>query len=231
VTKGEVLALRLARAAGLKAADAQLVDSGGSAVALIRRFDRPASGGRLMYISAATLLGVDPQDPTAHTYTEIIDSLRQYGADAPADIEELWRRIAFFILINNVDDQLRNHGFLHATRGQWRLSPAFDVNPFPDRVRELKTWISEEAGPAASIDALMSVTPYCRIERATARRILAEVERAVSRWRKYGREIGMTDRELDQFADAFEHGERDAARRIAGSATIDHCVSNVLVEA
>ena len=55
--------------------------------------------------------------------------------------------MAFFILITNVDDHLHNHGFLHASHGQWRLAPAFDLNPFPDRVRELKTWISEETGP------------------------------------------------------------------------------------
>ena len=38
---------------------------------------------------------------------------------------------------------LHNHGFLHVETGKWRLSPAFDVNPFPDRERELKTWITE----------------------------------------------------------------------------------------
>ena len=37
----------------------------------------------------------------------------------------------------------------HASRGQWRLAPAFDLNPFPDRVRELKTWISEDTGREA----------------------------------------------------------------------------------
>jgi len=111
-----------------------------------------------MYVSAATLLGIDVGAPTEHTYTEIVDAIRQHGADAQADIEELWRRIAFSILINNVDDHLHNHGFLHVAKDLWRLSPAFDINPFPERQRELKTWISEEAGPAASIDALMAAT-------------------------------------------------------------------------
>ena len=41
VTKGEVLALRLATAAGIGAAEARLVESKGSPVALIWRFDRP----------------------------------------------------------------------------------------------------------------------------------------------------------------------------------------------
>ena len=124
----------------------------------------------------------------------------------------LWRRIAFSILITNVDDHLRNHGFLHVDRGQWRLAPAFDVNPFPDRVRELKTWVSEDAGPEATIEALLSALPYFRIAAPRAGEILREVEHAVAQWRPVGRSLGMSTHELDQFADAFEHEERAAAR-------------------
>lgn len=212
-TKGEVLALRLARAAGVTAAEAQLINNEAGPVAVVRRFDRTAEGARLAYISAATMLGSVADGTEQHTYTEIIDSIRQHGAEAQADIDELWRRIAFSILITNVDDHLRNHGFLHVAHGQWRLAPAFDVNPFPERARELKTWISEDTGAEASIDALMSITRYCRIATTKARQILAEVERAVSSWRQQGQAIGMTAAELDQFADAFEHQERDAVRR------------------
>lgn len=213
VTKGEVLALRLARKAGINAAEAQLVDSDGAPVAVIRRFDRPEEGGRLLYVSAATMLGAEPRDPGEHAYTEIVDALRQYGARVQADVEELWRRIAFSILITNIDDHLLNHGFLHVSRGQWCLAPAFDVNPFPERVRELKTWISEDAGPYATVEALLSVAPYFRISRVRASEVLHEVENAVATWRVDGRSLGMTDAELDQFADAFEHSEREAAQR------------------
>ena len=132
-----------------------------------------------------------------------------------SDIEELWRRMAYFVLITNVDDHLHNHGFLHASRGQWRLAPAFDINPFPDRVRELKTWISEDTGPEATIEALLSVLPYFRISRARANEILSRIERALSRWREAGLALGMTNQELEQFAEAFEHPEREAARKAA----------------
>jgi len=214
VTKGEVLAMRLARRAGIDAADAKLVDSDGTAVALIRRFDRPQGGGRLMYMSAATMLGAEPGDPGEHSYTEIVDALRQNGAQPAADIEELWRRIAFSILITNVDDHLLNHGFLHVQNGLWRLSPAFDINPFPERVRELKTWISADAGPEATIDALMSVIPYFRITSARAKVILRKVEHSVATWREEARSLGMTASDLDSFADAFEHEQRGAAQRV-----------------
>jgi serine/threonine-protein kinase HipA len=214
VTKGEVLALNLANAAGIAAAKARLINSDGVPVALIRRFDRHVNGERAMYISAATMLGVERTDPNEHSYTEIVDVIRMYGAEVQADIDELWRRIAFSILITNIDDHLLNHGFLHVARGQWRLAPAFDLNPFPERVRELKTWISEDAGPEATIEGLMSVIRYFRIPLKRAKEILGEVERTVASWRRKGRTLGMTDAELDQFADAFEHPERQATRRI-----------------
>ena len=212
VTKGEVLAMTLAKAAGICAAETRLVESDGLPVALIRRFDRTAAGKRIMYVSAATLLGTDSDEPRDHFYTEIVDAIRVHGADSRTDIEELWRRMAFSILITNVDDHLHNHGFLHVNHGQWRLAPAFDVNPFPERVRELKTWISEETGPEATIEALLSVIAYFRIPLVRARAILGETERAIARWQDAGKALGMTHPEIDQFADAVEHPERQAAQ-------------------
>jgi serine/threonine-protein kinase HipA len=214
VTKGEVLALRLANEAGINAAAARVIESDGLPVAVIRRFDRDIDGQRVMYISAATMIGVDRRDPAEHSYAEIADAIRIRGAEAQADIEELWRRIAFSILITNTDDHLLNHGFLHETGQLWQLSPAFDINPAPDRVRELSLWITEETGPDASIGNLMAAAPYFQIRQDRAKAILAKIEKAVSRWRETGRKIGMTDAELDPFTTAFEHPERDALRAI-----------------
>lgn len=213
VTKGEVLAMTLAKAAGLRAAEARLVDSAGVPVALIRRFDRTDTGRRLMYVSAATLLGADPSDTQEHHYTEMVDAIRRHGAQAQIDIEELWRRIALSILITNVDDHLHNHGFLHTNHGHWQLAPAFDLNPFPERLRELKTWISEETGPEATIEALMSVIAYFRLPLPRAKQILRDIDQAISPWRKTARALGMTNQELKAFDEAFEHPERTAAKR------------------
>jgi serine/threonine-protein kinase HipA len=203
VVKGEVLALHLARQAGIRTAKARLIDSDGIPVAIITRFDRRNDGTRIPYCSAATMLGAERNDPTQHSYTEIVDALRVHGADVQADLAELWRRIAFSICINNVDDHLHNHGFLHVGQGQWQLAPAFDINPFPDRERELKTWISPDTGPEASLTALRSVAPYFRISKTQADTILAEVTTAVAKWRSVGTSLGMSPTELDAFADAF----------------------------
>jgi serine/threonine-protein kinase HipA len=210
VTKGEVLAMRLAVAAGIDAAAARLVESDGIPVALVRRFDRTGDGRRIPYASAATLLGAAADGSGEHFYTELADALRRHGAAARDDIEQLWRRLVFSILITNVDDHLRNHGFLHAGRGLWRLAPAFDLNPFPDRARELKTWPSEDTGPAATIEAALAASRFFGVARDRAAEIIREVDAAVSGWRSEARRIGMSRAEIDQFADAFEHEERRA---------------------
>lgn len=157
---------------------------------------------------------IAPGDSGEHTYTEIVDSSRAYGAAAREDIEELWRRVAFSILITNIDDHLHHHGFLHVEHESWRLAPAYDVNSFPDKIRELETGISEDTGPAASVESVMSVAPYFSMTLQRARRILREVESAVATWRHVGAQLNMTPFELDQFADAFEHEERTAAHSL-----------------
>src|SRR5580658_3284424 len=43
--------------------------------------------------------------------------------------------IVFSILISNTDDHLRNHGFLWAGSGGWRLSPTYDLNPVPTDIK------------------------------------------------------------------------------------------------
>jgi serine/threonine-protein kinase HipA len=213
VTKGEVLALHIAQAAGIRASQARIVESDGMPIALIKRFDRSDRGDRIPYVSAATLLGIEDTHEI-HTYTEIVDALKRYSADFQSDARELWRRIALNILINNIDDHMRNHGFLHVDKDLWRLSPAFDINPFPEKRRVLKTWISEGAGEAASIQMLMEAAPYFGIDRACANALLAPVEAAVARWRQIGKNIGLTNRELEAFEPAFEHEERIQARNI-----------------
>jgi serine/threonine-protein kinase HipA len=144
VARGEVLALLLAKEAGLNASEAEVVMSGTQAVALIRRFDRPRAGGRIPYLSAASLLQLDSREDGA--YTQIAEAIDRFSPRPLEDKQELWARICFSMLITNVDDHMHNHGFLHSGGGQWRLAPLFDVNPFPDKEPILKTAVTEATG-------------------------------------------------------------------------------------
>ncbi|TDY22728.1 serine/threonine-protein kinase HipA [Paraburkholderia sp. BL6665CI2N2] len=205
VTRGEVLALHLAAAAGITVAQSRIVMSEDIPVALVRRFDRVANGGRIPYLSAGSMLQASRQEE--HAYTQIADCIIARCVDPKRDLEELWRRLVFNLLITNVDDHVQNHGFLHVEHGQWRLAPAFDINPFPDKDPELKLWLNEDYGPVDSIEAVMNEAPYFRLSADEAKRILNEVRNAVRDWKRVAKSapVGMTDDDLDAFQPAFEN--------------------------
>lgn len=214
VTKGEVLALHLAAAAGIDVAQARIVYTEGTPVAVVRRFDRTSTGGRIPYLSAASMLQARRDEDRA--YTEIADRIVADCADPEHDLAELWRRIVFNLLITNVDDHLVNHGFLHVGHGQWRLAPAFDVNPFPDKDQELKTWLSEDTGPVSSIEEVVHAAAYFWLKPERALRILAQVYGAILRWHDVAltKAVGMVARDLRDFAPAFEHAQMKLAAKL-----------------
>ena len=220
VARGEVLALRLAIQAGIDAAPARIVllgDKGNEVpVAVIRRFDRDSEDGRIPYQSAASLLQAAREED--RSYTEIADAIRSHSLAPNEDVRQLWRRLVFNLLITNVDDHLQNHGFLHVEHGLWRLAPAFDINPFPDKDRESKTWLTEQDGPITDVQMLLARASYFALDEPQALAVLGEVQAAVSSWRHVALspEVGLRAAELDDFAPAFEHEQVDAAAALLG---------------
>lgn len=203
VIRGEVLAMHLAAKAGISVATARVELINGTAVAIIRRFDRTVDGGRIPYLSAATMLQSDGRE-TVHAYTELVDVLLREGSNPIVDIHQLWRRLVFNFLICNTDDHLRNTGFLYNARNHgWRLSPAFDLNPMPGDRRESKTWLTEDSGPIDSREVLMEGAPYFRLDAEQAAAIWAEVAQAVNNWRAVAKGLGMQGTDLVDFEPAF----------------------------
>ena len=207
----EGVALSLARRAGIEVPDGRLEQVAGQRVLIVRRFDR-AGVRRVPFLSAMSMLGADDREP--RSYLEIADALRRHGAAAKPGLAELWRRVAFSILVSNTDDHLRNHGFLYDDGEGWRLSPAYDLNPTPTQIRPrvLRTHIDEYDG-TASLERALATAEYYGLDLERARRIAAEAGRAVSGWRVEARSLGASSRDIARMESAFEHEDL----RLAGS--------------
>jgi serine/threonine-protein kinase HipA len=214
VTRGEILALTLARRAGIQAAEGRVVLLSGQPIALIRRFDRTGAA-RIPYLSAASLL--QSARGAEHSYTEVVDAMHRHGLDPAQDAQALWRRLAYNHLITNVDDHLNNLGFLYAGNGQWALAPAFDLNPFPDKAQSSKTWLSEDTGPITDVSTLLAEAPRFHLSPDRARQVLREVVHSLDSWREVATsaEVGMSPRDVEDFAPAFDHIELDRARQLS----------------
>jgi serine/threonine-protein kinase HipA len=194
--------MTLAAKAGLNVSAARLQDVAGRPVALITRFDR-RDGQRIPFMSAMSLLGLN--DGEEATYTDIAESIRTYSSEPTEDLHELWRRIVFGVLIGNLDDHLRNHGFLYDKDDKWRLSPAYDLNPVPleEKARELTTWISEE-GPDADLDFARRAAPYFALKAERAEAIIIEVSAALKGWQNTARQLGMSAADIAVYATAIQ---------------------------
>ena len=203
IPHGEILALTLAQRAGLNAAFGQLLTVADRSVALIKCFDRVGEH-HFPFLSAMSILGL--KNGETATYTEIAECIRMYSSVPIEDLHELWRRIIFSVLIGNLDDHLRNHGFLYDGDGKWRLSPAYDLNPVPleEKARELTTWISEE-GPEASVDLSRRAAPYFALKDDQAEQIISEVSQATASWREVARNLGMSAADIAAYASAFDN--------------------------
>jgi serine/threonine-protein kinase HipA len=169
---------------------------------LNKRFDRNKKGERIHFASAMTLLGYnDGADFHADvSYLELAEFIIRQGALVKQDLEELWRRIVLNICISNTDDHLRNHGFLLDESG-WRLSPVYDVNPFPEGTG-LTLNITEDDN-SLDTELALSVAEYFRLKPKEAQEILLKVRKAVSKWRKFATELGIARKEQEMMEAAF----------------------------
>ena len=96
---------------------------------LLERFDRIgslATETRLHYLSASAVLDV-PYESSAGSYGELAQAVRRLCADPRFELEQLYRRLVFSLVVDNSDDHVKNHGLLRGVDGRWRLAPAFDL--------------------------------------------------------------------------------------------------------
>jgi serine/threonine-protein kinase HipA len=211
VMRWERVALQLARASGIRVPDSTLHVIDGKPVLVVGRFDR-VRGQRVGYASAMTMLELN--DGEHGSYLDIADVIERLSPDTTRDLQELWRRIAFTVLISNFDDHLRNHGFLRTSSAGWTISPAFDLNPDPrPGPRQLSTAIDFDDN-SARLDTLLDVADVFRLTQADAEQVLREVAAATGTWRIVARATGIPEAGIEEMKPAFEHDEATAARAL-----------------
>lgn len=177
----------------------------------VQRFDR-ANGARRFFASAMTLLRKEQSEGTS--YLELAQFLRSKGdgAHADADLEQLFRRVAFNVAVGNRDDHLRNHGFVLGETG-WRLAPAFDVNPNIDKSEHVLN--IDDADNRPSLETVLTTAAFYGLTEERGKQIVEEVASAVDGWEDAASQTGIARGDVELTAGAFSahaaHRSRAAA--------------------
>lgn len=174
----------------------------------VQRFDR-SGARRRFYASAMALLRKDQSEGTS--YLELAEFLHARGAKdhIEADLEQLFRRVAFNVAIGNRDDHLRNHGFLLTPTG-WRLAPAFDLNPNTERADHVLN--IDESDNRPSLATVIETSEWYVGSKDRGRVIVTEVLHETRKWRQAAQALKIARADIELTATAF--AESDVAHHL-----------------
>jgi serine/threonine-protein kinase HipA len=186
---------RMAVAAGIEMSECRLHREGGRAHFMTRRFDRTDKGEKIHAQSLCAMMHFDFNRPDAYSYEQALATIRRLGMSM-REIEQQFRRAAFNVIGRNHDDHVKNIAYLMNKRGEWSLSPAFDIaysyNPTGAWTSRHQMSINGKRDGFVQ-DDLVALARSGDIKRAKAVAILEEVDAAVARWRSFAAEAGVDE--------------------------------------
>lgn len=145
-----------------------------------------------------TLLGLTDGDNagTNYGYLDIVDFIVQSCTNVEANLQELYRRVAFNICVGNTDDHFRNHGFLLTSKG-WTLSPAYDMNP---TLGEQQSLLISSCSCESDLDILLDASEEYMLDRSTALLIIENVVGVIKDWRQVAIRLQIPKSEIELFS-------------------------------
>lgn len=199
----EYAAMRLAKKCGLNVPQILTLKTLNRDVFLIKRFDRISKNDFVPFFSGLTATGLHEGDYLSWSYAHLVQAIAKLSPHPEKDRIELFKRMIFNVLINNDDDHMRNHGFLHVSDNKWRLSPLYDVVPRSQKTSTFRSAMHIGTyGKEASMRNVLSACDYFGLEQKTAKEIWQELEqKVVSNWKKVFSDSGLNKKEIE----IFEH--------------------------
>ena len=177
----------VAKAAGINMTECRLYREHDRAHFMTRRFDR-VNGHK---IHMQTLCGIAHYDFNmlhAYSYEQAFGIMRRLRLTYP-EAEEFYRRMVFNVVARNQDDHTKNISFLMNRKGEWRLSPAYDMswayNPNGGWTATHQMSINNKWDNITRED-LLTVASEMNVK--GAKKIIDQVVDAVAQWPRFAKE-------------------------------------------
>ena len=176
----------MARRAGIDMSLCRLLEEGGRAHFMTRRFDRDGNIKHHMQTLCA-MAHLDYKQRATHDYSQLLLTIQKLKLGHSA-LEEAFRRIAFNVMAANCDDHSKNFSFLLREGGAWELAPAYDVihayNPNGEWTYQHLMAVNGKFSEITRAD-LLAVADRFGI--GSAPKVLKLVNEAVAAWPEFAR--------------------------------------------
>ena len=198
----------MAREAGIEMTPCRLHQEGGRSHFMTKRFDRTEQGGKLHMQSLGAMAHFDYRQPASYSYEQAIQVIQRLGLSRK-DMQQQVLRAFFNVVGRNCDDHVKNIAFLMDRRGEWSLSPAFDVlyawNPTGEWTSRHQMSINGKREGFERED-LLALASTAGIKKARASQMLDRIIETVRRWPYFAGEAGVPDRRIDEIQ-SNQHAE------------------------
>ena len=184
--------------AGIEMTTCRLHHEGGRSHFMTKRFDRSANGRKLHMQSLGAIAHYDYRQPASYSHEQAIQVIRRMGLSRK-DMDQQVLRAIFNIVARNCDDHVKNMAFLMNRRGEWRLSPAFDIsyawNPSGEWTSQHQMSINGKRDGFERED-LISLAKAADIKKARAEQMIQRVIEVVRRWSEFAGKAGVNDEQI-----------------------------------
>ena len=181
----------MAKAAGIDMNECNLYKENGAYHFMTKRFDREGESGTKLHMqSLGAMAHFDYNEPGMYSYEQAADIIYRIGANQK-DVEKLYRRMIFNVLTRNQDDHVKNISFLMDKRGQWKISPAYDITFAYDNTNR---WLAKHQMSVngkledINLDDMLQCAKRMNISKRKADKIIDEVLLAANNWEVYAKE-------------------------------------------
>lgn len=186
----------MATKAGIDMSECRLLEENGRAHFMTRRFDRDVkSGDKIHMLTLGSLAHFDFNLSGQYGYEDAAVVMRKLGLSYQ-DYERLFRRMVFNVVAWNHDDHVKNISFLMNKKGEWSLSPAYDVtysyNPNGLWTSSHQMTINGKQQDITLNDLVVS-GQMMGIRKKRALFIISEIVTSIGNWEDYAQKAGLPE--------------------------------------
>jgi len=171
--------------------ESRLLSENGRNHFMKRRFDRDADGGKKFVQTFAALTHYDYYESGYHSYERLFMTMKRLGIPKRA-FEEQFRRVVFNIVGCNQDDHVKNFAFMMDRRGNWDLSPAYDLchGEGSEFTRNHQLSINGKTNDFDRQD-LKQLSQYAGLPRGSEKHIIQHTVEEFTRWKTLAVDLGI----------------------------------------
>lgn len=198
----------MAKNAKINISDSFLIQNNGLYHFMTKRFDRYIENDKMKKLhmqSLCALLHLPFEITRAFSYEQVVKTMKDLGIDNK-EIEELFRRMVFNVIVRNQDDHIKNVSFLMNRKGEWSLSPAYDITFAYDKTG---VWTNKHQmlinGKADNItlEDIIKSGNIMGLKTSKINQIIEEVKLATNDFKKIAKECYLPDDIIEYIYNEF----------------------------